>query len=68
MNGDQRPKLFALIYCGSVGMTTILKWIFKKKNRIETRGQVNTATNIQFPSNIWNFLSNLATISFSKSF
>jgi len=30
MTGDKRPKLFAFIYFGSVGMTTILTWIFKK--------------------------------------
>jgi len=36
MIGDQRPKLFALIYFSSVGMTTILKWIFKKAQDRDT--------------------------------
>ena len=36
MIGDQRPKLFTLIYFGNVGMTTILKWIFKKVQDRET--------------------------------
>jgi len=29
---------------------------------------VNTVTNIQFPLKVWNFLTNLATLSFSRSF
>jgi hypothetical protein len=36
MIGEQRPKFFTLIYFGSVGMTTILKWILKNVQDRET--------------------------------
>jgi hypothetical protein len=48
MTGDQRPKLFALIYCGSLGMTIILKWVFKKAQDRDT-WPGEQLTNIQFP-------------------